>query len=244
MNKIALAVAALTLSASAFATQPSQTSIAVGNTNVNVGNTIGGNVTAVNGGFSESQATDNQAATSSLTTTETSGFSSIAGQNVPTKTAGTSGTVNISSSSTAWNYSTGNAGGSATDLGNAGAVVGGNEVIPNVATGSGYTGVGSNNTITANTNQGGYTGSVGSGNYSSTQTLTSISTNSAGSNTSSLGVSSVLTGNATVDNVSGVESVNGSVLNAPATLGVSDSGTFTATGSGSITVIGNAPISN
>jgi hypothetical protein len=240
MKRTLIAAAILALSASAFAGTPT----AVGNTNVNVNNSIGGNVTAVNGGFSESQATDSQAATSSLTTTASRGLSSVAGQNVPTETAGTSGTVSISSSSTAWNVSTGNANGSATDLGSAGAVVGGNEVIPNVATGSGYTGVGSTNTITANTNQGGYTGSVGSGEFGSTQTVTSISTNTAGSNTSSLGISSTLTGNATVDNVSGIESVNGAALNAPAILGVGDSGTFTATGSGSITIIGNAPVSN
>jgi hypothetical protein len=238
MNKIALAVAALALSMNAFA---GTTGIAVGNTTVNVGNTISGNVTAVGGGFSESQATDSQAATSSLTTTLTSGLTSVGGQNVPTTSAGTSGTVGISSSSTAWNYSTGNANGSASDLGNAGAVVGANEALP-AASGSGYTGVGSTNSITANTNQGGYTGSVGSGSFGSTQTVTSINTSTPGSNTSSVGVSSVLSGNATVDNVQGIETVNGAALSNPTILGVGDSGTFTATGSGAITIIGTAPI--
>jgi hypothetical protein len=234
MTKIALAAAALFLSMSAFA---APVSIAVGNTTVNVGNTISGNVTAVNGGFSESQATDSQAATSSLTTSVTSGLSSVAGQNVPTNTAGTSGTVGIQSSSTAWNVSTGNANGSASDLGNAGAIVGGNEVIPNVATGSGYTGVGSTNSITANSNQGGYTGSVGSGEYSSTQTVTGI----ISGGTSSVGVSSVLTGSASVDNVSGAETVNSAALANPTVISVGDSGTFTAVGSGAITVIGSSP---
>lgn len=239
MNKIALAVAALALSMNAMA---AQTGIAVGNTTVNVGNTISGNVTAVGGGFSESQATDSQAATSSLTTTVTSGLTSVGGQNVPTTSAGTSGTVGINSSSTAWNYSTGNANGSASDLGNAGAVVGANEAVPSAATGTGYTGVGSTNSITANTNQGGYTGSIGSGSFGSTQTVTSINTSAPGSNTSSVGVSSVLTGNATVDNVQGIETVNGAALSNPTVLGVGDSGTFTATGSGAITIIGTAPI--
>jgi hypothetical protein len=224
-NKIAIAIATLAFSSLSFAVQSGQSVVTAGGfTNGNVGNTISGSVTALNGGFSESQATSAETAAGSIQTSLSKGTTSVGGENVPTQSAGTSGAVSVTSSDTAWNYSTGNAGGSADVNSGSGAVVGGNNVIPNVATGSGYTGVGSTSVIQAGTNQGGYTASADNGNFSSTQTVTA--------NSSSFGVSSALTANATVSNAEGEMTVNGASLSAPSVLSVGDSGTFTATGTG------------
>jgi len=236
MNKSKFALVAVLsfAAASAFAAGPA----AGGFSNINVNTSISGSVTASGNGFSESQATDSETAAGSIAAVATNAPTSIAGQNVPTQTAGTVGTVNTSSASTAWNSSTGNANGSAKVVGGEGAIVSGTNAIPGVASGSGYAGVGSTEAITAGTNEGGYTGSIESANFGSTQTYSAISANG----TSSAGVTSVLAGGATVNDVSGVETVNGAALATPSTLSIGDSGTFTAIGTGSTGVNSNASI--
>jgi hypothetical protein len=204
--------------------------------NVNLNNTVTGSVTVVNGGFSESQATNTETATGMVGSSIATGKSSLNGQNANTQTVGVTGSTSLSSSSTAWNVSSGNANGNASSFGGVGSVVGGNNVIPNVATGSGYTGVGSTNSITANTNQGGYTASTASSDFGTSQTYTSAA--------NSVSVSSTLTGDATASNASGAMVVNGVTLNIPTSISIGDSATFTATGTDATGINESAPTAN
>jgi hypothetical protein len=219
-NKLAIALAALAVSASAFAGNSVYSGGGIGGS---TSNNISGSVSVVNGGFSESQATSNQSVYGTLSPVVTGGTTSLNGQNVPTKTAGISGVVNMSSSDTAWNYSTGSGNGDASAKGSLGGGVGGNTVIGTVATGSGYANLGGSDSIQAETNQGGYTASVGNVSFGSTQTVSQ--------NNGTFGVSSVLTGNGTISNGEGAMSVNGATLSDPKGMSIQDGGSFSSSGS-------------
>jgi len=238
MKKLLIVAAVSAMFASSAFAQPT---IATAGTfgNINVNNSIAGAVTA-NGGFSESQATNTQTVSMTIGAASSFGTASVAGVNVPTATAGTSGSVALTENSTAWNVSTGGAQGNAQSSGGSGAMVAGAQsIIGSLASGDGSARLGTTDVISANSNQGGFTGSIDSANFGSSQTVTgNVTPGSA-----SASIASTLTGDATLNDGSGAITLNSGTSNAvtlaaPTTISVGDSGSFSATGTGQVGYLG------
>jgi hypothetical protein len=235
LKKIIIAAAISTLFANASFAAPPVVTVGAGG-GVGISNTISGGFSVANGGSSESQAMNSQAATA--TSTSTLGANSAA----------ISGATTTTASSFAWNISNGGGAGNAASMGSSGANASGFTTV-NGGGGSGNLTNVTNDNLVVGSNQGGWTASMSGGSLGSSQASTLMSSSAepddiTATQTSSVGVSSTLNGDVWGATGSGVLTVDGTALNAPNVSNVTASGSFNANGAIVTGEAANATLTN
>jgi hypothetical protein len=202
-TKLAVALAAaLTVHATAFATQPSASGCGC----VAIANTISGNMAVGKNGSSTSFAQNNEAASAKITamTSNTPNYSNVS--------AGISGATTTDSFGKAYNISTGSGNGTASSVGSANTAVHGTVAIHGVTTGfnGGIASTQTNNQVDAGTNQGSYVvGQTMSGfntqiNYTRTvEAIGPMAGTTGGTNSAAVSVTDQKTGSVSGANSSG-----------------------------------------
>lgn len=208
-RRTALSVAIMSaLMGSAFAqSSPGAASLGA----VAIGNRIGGSVSVINAGSSESHATSSAVAQSSMN-------SSMSAGNPNNSSVSVGGDTSTDLQNTAWNYSQGaGSTGSAQAGGYAAAGVAGVAAIPNVGAEGGYSAAGSAGNVSVGTNQGGYQEGQTTSNYSATLTYVNQPVSVNGVTNQQVTLTDTKTGDVFANNTTGNITLNTGTTTSPAT---------------------------